>query len=129
MLAGVINAPGAYAPHIDLERSVERRNLVISQMYKYELITEEQKNIGQNEEPLLNVSRPNNSQYGQFVDYAVVEASSILEMSYESMTSSGYKVYTTMDTKAQESAQMHFANPEMFPDNADDDTIVEGQQL
>ncbi len=46
MLAGVINAPGAYAPHIDLERSVERRNLVISQMYKYELITEEQKTSG-----------------------------------------------------------------------------------
>lgn len=125
MLAGIIKAPGDYAPHLDLERSIKRRNLVLSQMVEYELLDEVSAAQTKAMQPNLNISRPNNSQYSQFVDVALDEASSILDMSYENMTSSGYKIYTTMDTAIQKKTQELFSTPEFFPENAADGTIVE----
>jgi penicillin-binding protein 1A len=39
LMAGVVNAPTRYSPISNPERSLERRNLVLSQMYKYEFIS------------------------------------------------------------------------------------------
>ena len=120
MLAGVIKATSYYAPHIDFDRSMERRNVVLEQMYKYEFITEAQYQEALQNTPKLVVSRPSNTEYGQFVDYVLEQASLILDMSYEEMTSSGYKIYTTMDSVLQKNAQNHFSNPELFPETASD---------
>ena len=129
MLAGIIKAPGDYAPHINLEKSKTRRNLVISQMYKFGFITENEQSTALQEVPNLIVSRPENSEYGQFVDYALDVASQTLDMSYEEMTASGYKIYTTMDSALQMSTQINFENPELFPDAASDGAIPEASAV
>ncbi|MEX1378144.1 MAG: PBP1A family penicillin-binding protein [Eubacteriales bacterium] len=129
MLAGIIKAPGDYAPHINLEKSKTRRDLVISQMYKYGLITEAEENTALQETPNLVVSRPENSEYGQFVDYVLDQASQMLGMSYEEMTASGYKIYTTMDSGLQMSTQISFQNAELFPDAASDGVIPEASAV
>lgn len=41
LMAGVVNAPTRYSPISNPERSLKRRNLVLSQMYKYEFITKQ----------------------------------------------------------------------------------------
>ncbi len=120
MLAGIIKAPGDYAPHLDLERSLSRRNIVINQMYKFGFITDAEQQKALSDTPVLAVSRPSNTEFGQFVDYALEEASYILGMSYEEMTASGYKIYTTMDSVIQKSTQELFLNSELFPDAASD---------
>ncbi|HOP03123.1 MAG TPA: transglycosylase domain-containing protein [Tenuifilaceae bacterium] len=43
LLVGVVNAPTRYSPIRNPERSLERRNFVISQMCKYGFITEQQR--------------------------------------------------------------------------------------
>lgn len=125
-LAGIVKGPGNYAPHLDFDRSMNRRNVVINQMYEYNFITLEQKEEALGETIKLVLSRPNNSEYGQYVDYVLKRASSILELSYEEMTASGYKIYTAMDSAMQKNVQNKFLNTDLFPDNADDDTMVEG---
>lgn len=42
LLAGIINNPSLYNPHLNLEKSLNRRNLVLKQMLKYEKITQTQ---------------------------------------------------------------------------------------
>lgn len=129
MLAGIIKAPGNYAPHLDLDRSIQRRNLVLAQMEKYGYLTVQEKEQAQAAVPQLHVSRPNNSRYAQYVDVALDEASQILDMSYENMTSSGFKIYTTMDATIQLQAQQHFTNAELFPESAEDGVPVEGAAI
>ncbi|MBN2879325.1 MAG: PBP1A family penicillin-binding protein [Clostridia bacterium] len=125
MLAGVIKATATYAPHINLDKSITRRNLVLKQMLTYGYITEAQYQQAINEAPQLAVSRPGNTEYGQFVDYALEEASEILGMSYEEMISSGYRIYTTMDAAMQKAAQEDFENDELFPKDASDGAKAE----
>jgi len=120
MLAGIIKATSHYAPHIDFEKSMERRNVVLNQMFEFDLITQLEHQEALVDTPRLVVSRPSNSEYGQYVDYALEQASLLLNMSYEEMTASGYKLYTTMDSTMQKNAQNHFLNPELFPDTASD---------
>ena len=126
MLAGVIKSTANYAPHLDFEKSMSRRDIVLRQMYSNGFITDEEYQAALADTPVLVVSRPGNTEYGQFVDYALEQASSILDMSYEEMTSSGYKIFTTMDANLQMEAQNHFQNSELFPSNASDGVQAEG---
>ena len=126
MLAGVIKSTANYAPHLDFEKSMSRRDIVLKQMYSNEFITEQEYQEALQDTPVLVVSRPSNTEYGQFVDYALDEASSILNMSYEEMTASGYKIYTTMDAKLQMAVQNHFQDSELFPEDASDGVQAEG---
>lgn len=120
MLAGVIKATAYYSPHIDFEKSISRRNIVLKQMLEFNYISEQQYQDAVSDTPKLIVSRPGNTEYGQFVDYALKQASDILDMSYEEMTASGYKIFTTMDSDMQKDTQNHFTNSELFPESASD---------
>lgn len=126
MLAGVIKATAYYSPHIDFDRSMARRDIVLRQMNEFGFITQYDYQQALLDTPVLTVSRPSNTEYGQFVDYALEDASSILGMTYEEMTASGYQIYTTMDSTLQKETQNHFLNPELFPDGASDGVNPEG---
>lgn len=126
MLAGVIKATAYYSPHIDFDRSMDRRDIVLRQMSEFNFITQYEYQEALLDTPELTVSRPSNTEFGQFVDYALKEASSILGMTYEEMTASGYQIYTTMDSTQQTKAQNNFSNNELFPGGASDGVNPEG---
>ena len=119
-LAGVLKGPGIYAPHINMEKSTERRNLVLAQMQNYGFITQAQKEKAQKENIVLAQNNSEKYDYGYFIDMVLNDAQEILNMDSEEILSGGYRIYTTMDTQIQTDLEQLYENKKNFPPNAKD---------
>ena len=122
LLAGILKSSANYAPHLNPEKSVERRNLVLSLMEKYGYITADQCAQAQ-AVPLTLHMKEDNAQYGWYVDASLEEAASLLHISYDDLQKGGYRIYTAMDQRMQSTAEALFADAENFPQNASDGTV------
>lgn len=126
ILAGTLKGPGIYAPSAHMDKSVERRNLILELMNKYGYLTEDEMNAAKNEPVNLNMRPKFNTDYGFYLDAAEREAEGITGLSYDDLVSGGYKVYTTLDRELQGKCDALMADPDMFPPNASDGTQVQG---
>ena len=124
LLAGVIKAPSSYAPHINPDKSVDRRNLVLSQMADCGYISQQDaKNAAA--EPLRLVMRDSREQYGWFMDATLAEAASVLNLTVDDVLSSGYVIRTAFEPALQSAADALFADDTRFPVGAADGTAVQ----
>jgi len=123
LLAGVIKSPTNYAPHLHLDRSVQRRDLVLSLMAEQGFITTEQKEKAKAEEIVLVPEVE--TKYDFFSDMVLCEAEDLLGMDTEELLGSGYKIYTTLDQDLQNEVEAIFANSENFPENAVDGDLCQ----
>lgn len=117
MLAGVIKAPTHYAPHLHMDKSIQRRNLVLSLMAEQGFITQQQKEKAQTEEVVL-ADEPK-FEYGYFTDMVLSEAQQILGNDSEELLSSGYRIYTTLDQGLQKQLETLFEDASNFPASQD----------
>ncbi len=122
-LAGIIRSPTNYAPHINMQKSIDRRNLVLSLMEKENFITKAQERKAKAEPVVL--SEEDEIHYGFFIDLALCEAQDILSLDSEELLSSGCKIYTTLDQSIQDYAQEIFGDSENFPANAADGELCQ----
>ena len=120
MLAGTIKAPTHYAPHIDMQASLKRRNLVLSLMAEHGFISNSESKDAQEETAVL--CEDTKAHHGYFIDQVLSEAEDILMLDSEELLSSGYRVYTTLDQPLQHTLEMLFEDNAHFPGNADDGT-------
>lgn len=118
MLAGVIKGPSRYAPHIDMQKSIQRRNLVLSCMRSQGMISDSQQIDAESEAVIL--AEKEEVEYGYYTDMVLAEAESILSMDSEELLSSGCRIYTTLDQSLQENLEAVFKKPGNFPPNASD---------
>ncbi len=118
LLAGVIKSPTNYAPHLHLDRSVERRNLVLSLMAQQGFITAEQETQAKAEDVVLVPEVE--TKYDYFTDMVLCEAEDVLNMETEELLASGYRIYTTLDQDLQNEVEAIFENSASFPDAAAD---------
>ncbi|MDD5017756.1 MAG: PBP1A family penicillin-binding protein [Eubacteriales bacterium] len=123
LLAGVIKAPTYYAPHIDMEKSIERRNLVLSLMFEQGYISEKDLEEAQSEAVVLN--EKTEYEYGFFIDLVLSEAEDILLVDSEELLSSGYKIYTSLDQNLQNEVEALFEDSKNFPENAPDGELCQ----
>jgi penicillin-binding protein 1A len=103
MIVGVLKAPSAYNPLVNLKRAMIRRNWIIGRMYELEYIDQATYEAAINE--------PNTASYhGTTLD---VNAPYVAEMARqetldrfgEAAYTEGYNVYTTVDSAMQTAAQ------------------------
>lgn len=118
LLAGVIKSPTNYAPHLHLDRSVERRNLVLSLMTQQGFISAGQEAQAKAEEVVLVPEVE--MKYDYFTDMVLYEAEDILNMDTEELLASGYRIETTLDQDLQNEVEVLFGNNTNFPENAAD---------
>ncbi len=118
-LAGILKSPSHYAPHLDMEASVERRNLVLRLMQEYGYIDEQTRNAAQ-EEPVTLVNGLNQEKRGYYIDLALEQACDNLGVSMDELLSGGYRLYTAMDTQLQARCEEVLKDPAMFPEEAGD---------
>ncbi len=118
LLAGVIKGPSHYAPHLNLEKSTTRRDLVLSEMNKLGYISEKQMRQAQAEEVAL-IEKPQ-AKYGYYMDMVLSEAEQILSLDSEELLSSGYRIYTTLDQDIQNQLETLYKDNKAFPPNASD---------
>lgn len=123
LMAGVVNAPTRYSPIRNPERSLERRNLVLSQMDKYEFITDAQyDSISQLP---LGVSKFSVLDHNQglatyFREHLRLQMKDWCNTHFKAdgspynLYKDGLKIYTTIDSRmqqyAEEAVQEHLAN-------------------
>lgn len=123
MLAGILKGPTHYAPHIDLDASIGRRNLVLSLMQKYGYLSEEdyQKSCAET----VNIVRgKTEKKRGYYVDLALSTACKTLGISMDQLLTGGYRIYTSMDSDLQQYCESLFEQENAFPANDVEGAIV-----
>ncbi|NJK95726.1 MAG: penicillin-binding protein [Bacteroidales bacterium] len=105
-LVGMLKAPTYYSPVLNPKNSLRRRNVVLSQLLKYELITEKEfKNLSKR--PLkLNYTPDRKDGRANYFQEAVSRYLQdwLKENDYD-LYRDGLKVYTTIDSRMQEYAK------------------------
>lgn len=104
MIAGIPKAPGIYAPHISMEKTLNRRNHVLYRLYETGYINEAVYKAAI-EEPITIIDRikPKNAQAGYFTDMVVKFLAE--EFKNSDSENSGYEVFTTLDLELQKNAE------------------------
>ena len=118
LLAGILKAPSNYAPHLNAEASVKRRNLILGLMCDYGYISEEDRDAARKEELVLYDRSLSGSRMNYYLETAIREASAILGLEKEELYTGGYRIYTAMDRDLQEKCEAVLSDGAYFP--ADD---------
>ena len=103
MIAGLPKAPSKYNPVVNPERALERRNWILGRMLQLGYLNqaEYQKAVA---EP-INLSMPDRGLSNKFPYVGEMVRTELVEKFGELAIDSGYKVYTTVDSKRQQYAE------------------------
>lgn len=112
LLAGIPQSPSNYSPIKNYELSKERQKVVLLMMKNNKMITEEEYNNAINEE--LNIigkeKTSNLTNINYFKDAVLEELESIKEIPSSLIETGGLKIYTTLESSAQESLEKSLYN-------------------
>ncbi|ENQ3104737.1 penicillin-binding protein 2A [Bacillus sp. 491mf] len=130
-LAGLIKAPSTYSPFKDFNKSIERRNIVLSLMKEQGYITEKQFQIAKDEGLSLQrgVEDKYKGKYSQYVDYIVREAMNKYKLTQNEILSGGYHIYTELNPKMQEATEAVVNSEQYFPKTNSDQIMQTGVVL
>lgn len=118
-LIGILKGPGRYAPHLNMENCVKRRNTVLSQMEKYGYISAEEYEAYAKEEIVI-VEKEELCDYGYYTDFVLEEGARLLGVSVSDLMGGGYSVYTTLDSSLQQNMQAVYEEEANFPTGSDE---------
>ena len=124
-LAGVIKAPSNLSPRKDLEKSLKRRNLVLSLMLSEQYSSQEEYDeaIGQN----LVLSESTVPQYKEnypyYMDRVVDEAVNMYELTKDEVLSGGLHITTEINPVVQDALEDVYANDAYFPESTPDQLL------
>ncbi len=103
MIIGVLPAPSAYDPYVNLGKATERQKVVLQKMVRNRYISQEEADAAASEKlTLKNGMKSSYGSIGWFVDYvkSIVQEQYGAEMLYQG----GLRIYTTIDPKLQSAA-------------------------
>lgn len=103
LLAGLPRGPSIYSPYIDSKAALARRFTVLDGMVKQGYITQEQANQAQETPIVLAGKKKRAIQASYFIDYIAKEL--VGRYGANRVYKGGLKVYTTIDSKAQQEAE------------------------
>jgi len=129
VLVGLLKAPSSYSPVGNPERSLGRRNQVLSQLEKYGYITQQEKDSLQGKPLSLRFQRKSFSKGNMtYLRDAIVRY--LQDWSKETghdVWTDGLKIYTTIDTRmqkyAEEAVAEHMKNLQRSFDQAGDQAV------
>ncbi|EIJ81988.1 penicillin-binding protein, peptidoglycan glycosyltransferase [Bacillus methanolicus PB1] len=131
MLAGLIKAPSAINPYADYEKAIERRNIVLEQMRKYEFISDAEYDKAVNEKLVLDDKGgdPFRGKYPYYVDHVIEEAIQEYGLTQDELLTGGYHIYTELDPDMQSAIEAVYENDELFPEGTADQIVQSGAVL
>ena len=126
MLAGILKSPSNYAPHLDFEASLARRDTVLSLMAEYGHL-DDQGLADAKGETMVILHDGTASEEGRnyYVDAALQDAMEILQIDSETLLSGGYRIYTAMDSAIQNQCEAIFQQDDLFPGDAQGAIVVQ----
>ena len=119
VLAGLVKSPNTYSPINNKEKSTQRRNLVLKEMFEDKVITQEEYSKAVSEEIILNEQDIINFEnLDLYTKYALSEASEILNIEEQEIFQRGYKIYTYQDSDIQETLDSIISDEKYYQKNS-----------
>jgi penicillin-binding protein 1A len=104
LLAGLVKAPSNYAPTVDMERAISRRNVVLQAMLENRAIDRSTWESARASEVVLEDGLPASEPHGQYFKEQV-RLELIERFGWESVHLEGLRVFTTLDMPMQMAAE------------------------
>jgi penicillin-binding protein 1A len=108
LLAGLVQSPSAYAPTVNLERAVARRNVVLQAMRGSGAIDQATYDAARREPVQLEDALRRDEAYGQYFKEEV-RKQLVQQFGWERVYQGGLRVYTTLDLEMQKAAEAEVA--------------------
>jgi penicillin-binding protein 1A len=103
LLAGLVKAPSNYAPTTNVDRAIQRRNLVLDIMHDVGMIDEDELKEAKRTKVVLTDALRKDEPYGRYFKEAV-RLELIARFGEERVYEGGLKVFTTIDLDIQRAA-------------------------
>lgn len=108
LLVGLIKSPSSWAPTINMDRAVTRRNVVLETMVKARHITPEEYEAARKEKVKLKDGLSIHESFGLYYKEQVRQQL-VEQFGWERVYQGGLKVYTPLDPDMQQAAEKHVA--------------------
>ncbi len=118
MLAGLIKSPAKYSPIRNKENCINRRNLVLSEMYKDDVISTEDYNKAKNSPLNLSINNERKNKLNSYSQASIDEAEMILGLPARQIALKGYKIYTYQNHNKQEALENAINSQNLETDSA-----------
>ena len=109
LLAGLVKSPSTYAPTINLDRALTRRNVVLQAMLDNRAIDEATYQRAVHSRPVLADALRSEEAYGQYFKEEV-RKQLVQRFGWDRVYQGGLKVYTTIDLEMQKVAEAEVAS-------------------
>jgi penicillin-binding protein 2A len=129
MLAGLIKAPSILSPFKNLEKSIERRDLVLSLMEQEGYISQNDVEKAMEQPVVLNedkVEDEYNGKYPYYVDHIIEEAMEKYKLTKNEVLSGGLHIYSELNPVIQEATEEVYLNDNLFPASSEDQLLQSG---
>jgi penicillin-binding protein 2A len=129
MLAGLIKAPSILSPFKNMEKSIERRDLVLALMENEGYISQTDVEKAKQEPVVLNeaeVEDEYDGKYPYYVDHIIQEAMKKYQLTQNEILSGGLHIYTELNTAIQKATEEVYQNDNLFPANPEDQLLQSG---
>jgi membrane carboxypeptidase/penicillin-binding protein len=107
LIAGIIQSPSVYAPTINLDRALARRNTVLLAMLHSGAIAREEYDEAKASKVTLENALQRDESFGLYFKEQVRQAL-VQQFGWARVYQGGLKVYTTLDSELQEAAEKQF---------------------
>lgn len=124
-LAGVIKAPSNLSPAKNMEKSVKRRNLVLSLMLREQYVSQEEFDvaIGQKLELADSTVPHYEENYPYYIDRVVDEAVNTYKLTKDQVLSGGLRITTEINPVVQNALEDVYADDRNFPESTPDQLL------
>jgi len=128
MLAGLIKAPSILSPFKDMDRSVERRDVVLSLMEKEGYISQNDVEKTKEKPIVLEGKKIDDykGKYPYYVDHIIEEAIKKYDLTENEVLSGGLHIFTELNPTIQTVAEQVYKDEVMFPESQSDQLIQSG---
>ncbi|QNG59787.1 PBP1A family penicillin-binding protein [Bacillus sp. PAMC26568] len=131
ILVGLIKAPTHYSPVKNLEKSLDRRDVVLSLMKKEKFITDSQLNEAKNQKIVLERKELDEykGRYPFYVDHVIEEAIQKYGLTQNEILAGGYEIHTELRQDMQSSIEEVYKDDSNFPESQSDQLVQSGAVL
>lgn len=129
MLAGLIKAPSVLSPFKNMEKSVERRNLVLALMEQEGYISANDVKKAKEQPVVLNeekVEDEYDGKYPYYVDHIIEEAMTKYKLTKNEVLSGGLHIFTELNPTFQKATEEVYLNDNLFPAIQNDQLLQSG---
>ncbi|MDF2788337.1 MAG: penicillin-binding protein, partial [Neobacillus sp.] len=129
MLAGLIKAPSILSPFKNMEKSIERRDLVLSLMEQEGYISAADVKSAKEQPVVLNeeeVEDEYDGKYPYYVDHIIEEAMTKYKLTKNEVLSGGLHIYTELNPTFQKATEEVYQNDNLFPASQNDQLLQSG---